>query len=69
MPPTTSKIPKKPTLGRGVNNSFEGRTGFGILRDFQEFFGIFWDIYPSVLKLNNIYISQTWTQWSDITFG
>ena len=25
-------------LNRGVNNSFEGRTGFGILRDFQGFF-------------------------------
>ena len=26
---------------RGVNNSFEGRTGYGIFRDFKGFLGIF----------------------------
>ena len=42
---------------RGVNNSFEGRTGFGIYRDFQgffedfsEFLGIFWDFLDFFLK-------------------
>ena len=42
---TIFSFPERISSGRGVNNSFEGRTVFGIFRDFQGFLGIFWDFF------------------------